>query len=84
VLEQGHLVFLAEVTEKPDKKTNVSHLVHQVLVLQFLWLNVAQSLIKTCSALTVSTNEAVVHHLASFALQVLHLVGKNPLVQDLN
>lgn len=77
-------MLLSEIPEQLDEKTDVSHLVHQVLVFQLLRYDVAQCLVERCCALAVATDKAVVNHPARLTLKVLHLVSNHSPIQYLD
>jgi hypothetical protein len=77
-------MLLRKIPQQLDKKTDVSHLVHQVLVFQLLRQDVAQRLVERCCALAMATDKAVVDHLTCLALQILHLVSYHPPIQNLD
>ena len=79
-----HLVLITEVPDEFDDQSHISHLIQQVLVLEFLRQLETHSLHKPTSALTVSPCDLVVDHFARFALQILHLVIDHSLGQNVH
>jgi len=68
-------VVTSEVPDELHEELDVCHLVQEVLVSQFVWLLVADCLQIGTGAVAVLADDGVLHHVALFALQVLHLVG---------
>jgi hypothetical protein len=68
-------VVVREVSEQGHEHFDVSHLVQEVLISQLFRRNITHRLNVSASALAVSANNRVLHHLALLALEILHLVG---------
>ena len=73
---------LTKVPQQAHEKPDVRHWVQKVGVFQLLRKLKAHRLHEATCALAVLANQLVVYHVASATLQVLHLVGYHPLVQD--
>jgi hypothetical protein len=73
-------VEAGEVSHQLHEELDVSHLVQEVLVSQFVWLLVANCLLVGTGALAVLAHDGVLYHLTLFALQVLHLVRDQPTI----
>ena len=82
-LEDVHLVKLGKVAEKSDEQFEISHLIQHVLIPELFRSNIADSLLELGSALACLTHQSVVHHIATDALQILHLICDHTPIENI-
>jgi hypothetical protein len=75
-------VSFSKVAHQSHHKSDVRFLVEQVLVFACFGPRIALGLLKLARARTVGHNQLIIHHPTGFALQVLHLVGELPSLQN--
>jgi hypothetical protein len=81
--EDFELVKLGKVSQEPSKQSDVCLIVEKILVSHAIWQLVTLCLGELTSADTSVSHELIVDHLAQAALQVLHLIGNDSSVEDL-
>lgn len=68
-------MVVGKVSYELHEEVDIGHLIQEILVLEDLGLRLANCLHIRAGTLTVSAHDGIFDHIASFALQVLHLVG---------
>lgn len=68
-------MIVGEVAHQSHEDGDVGHLVQEILILQFVGFDVADSLLVGTSTVAILGHNRVLDHLTLLALQILHLVG---------
>ena len=75
---------LGEVTKETSEQFDVRLVIQKVLVSELLGRHVSHCLLEHARAVTALVHQFVVDHVASVALEILHLVGDDSAIEQVN